>query len=846
MDLKQIINGEGGNYLAPFLWLHNEDDARIVRELERIRDCGIGAVCIESRTHEEFCREDWWSDVRLILDTCKRLGMKLWILDDKHFPSGWANGIFQTKYPHLRAKNITERHLDVCGPVKEGSVLLDEWKSTPEDEILAVLAMRRLPGDQVYTGEIFDLSDGITGGRCYFDLPDGIFTVVILLRSQADMKARYRMFGDVLNPAATDAYIEEVYEAHYARFADEFGKTLLGFFSDEPGLKNNTEEAFCTPMGQRLAGYPWNRYVADSLRKLWGEDLYPMLCRIWFDFADGSAAQARVAYMDVITRAYRDNFCGRIGRWCEEHGVMYIGHIIEDNGAHKATGVAAGHYFRSLEGQHMSGVDVVLHQILPGLTDVSNAGSVSYRQMDNKMFHYVLGKMASSAAHTEARKQGRAMCEIFGAYGWAEGTRIMKYLADHFLVRGVNYYVPHAFSPKENDRDCPPNFYNSGKNPQFKYFRLLMDYMNRMCAMTENMIHVPSAAILYDAEAEWSGTPFTDNSEIAKRLYDAGLDYDIIPFDRLDDMDAHGCICGETYPVILMPSSAHITEENRARLLRHKDRVTVTGDAASDGFPFVPLAELVSYMEAYRQITFSSHEPFLRAALYQDGERKRVFLANENISRTVSTEITLRGFAGGEYVLYDAFTNKAVRRCSQDGRIPVTLAPYNVLVLLTGEDPHAEDVPLITENSVGSAVCPPLTWEISLCTEQKMPQFIHWRTTDTLVSVTGRDALPDFTGNMRYRTTLSLRRSSRVLIDLGDVGETAQLFCNGNLVGIRLVPPYRFDVTEYVRDGENELEVLVANTCTFAQRDRFSRYLLSPPSGLLGPVTVRYESSPHS
>jgi hypothetical protein len=31
--LADIIKGNGGNYIAPFLWLHNEDDTLIVREL---------------------------------------------------------------------------------------------------------------------------------------------------------------------------------------------------------------------------------------------------------------------------------------------------------------------------------------------------------------------------------------------------------------------------------------------------------------------------------------------------------------------------------------------------------------------------------------------------------------------------------------------------------------------------------------------------------------------------------------------------------------------------------------------------------------------------------------------
>ena len=42
------------------------------------------------------------------------------------------------------------------------------------------------------------------------------------------------------------------------------------------------------------------------------------------------------------------------------------------------------------------------------------------------------------------------MCEIFGVYGWREGLKLEKYLADHFLVRGINRFVPHAFNPGEN------------------------------------------------------------------------------------------------------------------------------------------------------------------------------------------------------------------------------------------------------------------------------------------------------------------------------------------------------------------------------------------------------------
>jgi hypothetical protein len=81
-------------------------------------------------------------------------------------------------------------------------------------------------------------------------------------------------------------------------------------------------------------------------------------------------------------------------------------------------------------------------------------------------YHFTLGRLASSAAAIDCRKKDRSMCEIFGNYGWKEGVRLEAYLADHFMVRGVNHFVPHAFSAKDfPDQDCPPHFYAHGHNP---------------------------------------------------------------------------------------------------------------------------------------------------------------------------------------------------------------------------------------------------------------------------------------------------------------------------------------------------------------------------------------------
>ena len=146
--------------------------------------------------------------------------------------------------------------------------------------------------------------------------------------------------------------------------------------------------------------------------------------------------KVRYAYMDALTRLWRASFSEQLGKWCEAHGVEYIGHIIEDMNAHARMAYSAGHYFRALDGQHMAGIDVVLHQIVPGMAACPHTASIEGGIADPAFFDNVLAKLAASHAHIQPHMKGRAMCEVFGAYGWAEGAPMMKGLLDHMLVRG--------------------------------------------------------------------------------------------------------------------------------------------------------------------------------------------------------------------------------------------------------------------------------------------------------------------------------------------------------------------------------------------------------------------------
>lgn len=247
---------------------------------------------------------------------------------------------------------------------------------------------------------------------------------------------------------------------------------------------------------------PWSIYFIGQFSEKLGRDAVLSLPDLFADI-DENTMPVRYAYMDLISELYQENMSRQVGDWCAQHGVEYIGHVIEDNNAHARLGYGAGHFFRALDGQSMSGIDVVLHQLQPGRDDGFHTWPCS-KAVDEEFFTYCLAEMGVSAAVVDEKKLGRTMCEIFGAYGWGEGNRLMKWMADFMLVRGVNFFVPHAFSPKSGiDEDNPPHFYTHGDNPQFAGFCRLCQYMERMASLLDGGLRHSCAAVLYHGEGEW-------------------------------------------------------------------------------------------------------------------------------------------------------------------------------------------------------------------------------------------------------------------------------------------------------------------------------------------------------
>ncbi len=901
--LVDVLEGREENYLLPFYWKHQGNRARIPDEIRAIRASGCRAFCVESRPFDDFCGPEWWSDMQLILEEAKRQEMKVWILDDKHFPTGYANGIAMKTYPEARRWFLREHHLDVMGPMRAASFLVPPCEG--EEIRLAVCAYRRAePTGNVSTAQTAFLREGQLTGResghpdevfsealigdpivfdlrqdarmLHWDVPEGCWRLFFVFQTRRGGSGGLQdAYVNFLSASSAHGLIEAVYETHWAHFSNYFGNTLAGFFSDEPSFDANhigpwgqDPGFYDRTVGQPGVALPWDPAVAVRLGAACS--VSASLPLLWYPLA-GKHPDARLAYMDAVTDLWRTCFSRQVGDWCREHGVQYIGHVIEDMNAHARLGCSGGHYFRSLDGQDMSGLDIVLHQVMPGMGQYPNAASIAGGVADPAFFHYVLGHLGSSLARLHPRMKGRAMCEVFGAYGWAEGVPCMKWLMDFLLVRGINRFVPHAFSDLYPDPDCPPHFHAQGNDPQMEAFSVLMRYVNRMAHLLEGADRETPGAILYHAEAEWMGGEARTLVEVpAKALYDAHIDYDIVPLDALAEAEIRDrCLWlnGHPHRFLVVPAARRwpaAVAMWAERLAAAGVPVFWTGSDTRDTYDApVPSMRVISadrlsevlLAEGLAHAYFPTEvpTPLLRIARFDLSDTVLFLLFQEGVTEPVETVVQLP--VEGDSLVLDLLYGAHRRGHAPAGRLAVTLQPYQSMLVAFGQGADfTANLSAVPEEEEKRSAAPggirtkrlEVEWDVALLETGVSNTFEPFGSIRELFSLTGPNGQEGFSGIMRYRTRWNggSNRASRVVLDLGQVGQTAEVKLDGRSLGQRICPPYRWEIDpSRLATSDHDLEILVANTLVHRLPDAFSRYMAIPGSGLLGPVTVQWEES---
>ena len=105
-------------------------------------------------------------------------------------------------------------------------------------------------------------------------------------------------------------------------------------------------------------------------------------------------------------------------------------------------------------------------------------------------------------------------------------------------------------------------------------------------------------------------------------------------------------------------------------------------------------------------------------------------------------------------------------------------------------------------------------------------------------------AMKWYSGGVRYTKTLRIDDpQQRYVLDLGDVDATCELAVNGRKVDVLLTRPYAADITDWVRAGDNVIEVLVYSSLSNHYQTIPTPYKGKAHAGLIGPVVLRQETA---
>jgi hypothetical protein len=103
--------------------------------------------------------------------------------------------------------------------------------------------------------------------------------------------------------------------------------------------------------------------------------------------------------------------------------------------------------------------------------------------------------------------------------------------------------------------------------------------------------------------------------------------------------------------------------------------------------------------------------------------------------------------------------------------------------------------------------------------------------------------LKTYSGGLWYRKNIKLNKEqikSNLKLDLGEICATAEIHINGRFAGYCINKPFEIDITEFVKEGDNYLEILVYSTLVnhYSTIPTPPIYKESFEAGLIGPVKL--------
>lgn len=514
----------------------------LVKDLDTMKALGFRAVTAQAGggMSQGYLSPEYFAFFKQFVEEAKKRDLRVWIVDDIGYPSGFAGGRFTSEKPELRMQALT---ISARVPVSAAG----ELKQSLQPDAVAVTAINS-NGQKV--------SIPITNGAIDWTAPQssGDWTVLVVshvfrtspTRSDTNpkhTKDQSQSLEDYLNPAATAQFLEFTHDQYYKAMPEEFGKTILGFRGDEPDYS--------------ISGLPWTPEFFATFERVKGYDIRPYLAAILTAQPSRNQPAAKLSdaelrakgdYYDVFSQMFRDVFFKPQGIWCAQHNVEYQVHLNHEEMEMELTH-SEGEFFRDMEYVEVPGIDAIWHQIW---TDTISD----------------YPRLAASAAHVYGHP--RAFTESFAAYRPAPDITQARYILNEQLVRGVNLfetmYYP-ATSPTGEGRGGPSAVMRDPGWPA------LMQYIRRMSYVTAMGRPAAEVALYLPSDSMWMNDAHADEQFVAaeRLLGEHQVDFDIVNMDALaSDLKAGKGVLtsasGNSYHTVLLPDPAVLSEAVLTRL----------------------------------------------------------------------------------------------------------------------------------------------------------------------------------------------------------------------------------------------------------------------------------------
>ena len=818
--------------------------ARIVQDLDQLSANGVFIVNMSpGRGEPKYLSPEHIAQVKFVVQEAAKRGMKLWIQDEYDYPSGFAGGKISEQYPELTMQGLDA---DIRISVMPGQTLI---MPTPPDTLGALAVFAQTGTVQrvaITSAGIKWMAPAPPPGAGGYPKPWELILVRHIFRSSPTrMSARadgtrakdsqYSLI-DYLNPDATRAFLKITHETYKAAVGDEFGKTILGFFGDEPDY---------------TCFIPWTPRMLDEFRQEKGYDIQSYLPLFFAPKMTDEAWRAKADYWDVWSGMFRDTFFGVQAEWCARNNVEYLVHLNHEEQALRLDLPEdhirnEGDFLRDMRHVEVPGIDN-LSQLIPSRVHTPDG---TWNENNN------FPKLASSAAHLFGRP--KVWTESAGGLG-IDG----KFQLDYQVVRGVNALQVRIPVTRGGRGGA-----SAPVNPAAPMLAWYTDRAGYLMAIGRPAAQV---GLYYPSNSMWMGDEEADRSmtKLGWQLFEHQVDWDYFDEQSLSgvaSLEDGGFknLSGQIYRAIVVPSTTAITRTGLTRLqsfVKAGGKVIFVGktpklvvDKTFLDAKDVPDLSFATLVEPTGNITERVLAALPKPDVKLDSEFPRLtythrswrdaemyFFFNES-NQEQSRVATIAGHGSAQ--AWDLATGEIhplsnATSESDSVRFPLVLSPYETKVVVVGPLPVGVAAPEPSFASGNTLAELGGDWTVELNGKQLTAPLKSWEELGA----------PSFAGPAIYRkqfTASAAPAGKRAFLEVANVNDYARIKLNGKELEGHAWQPYRWDVTSALTAGSNELEVEVRTTSggrgggggAPAAGGR-GRGAASPPAtGLLGAVRV--------